>query len=376
MSADPADTAMSSSPPSPLTPLTPQSVVRDLLPHLPSHPKPAAPSSSAMSKLDFPKLNEELTSMAIHSWLGRCEDTYETWQALNPDKTMAPCMLITLVGLKMEESTVATWWNENREKLKKLEAWVEFAQEVKDRFVPSNWRMVALATFYSVQQGQLTFPAFVKALQNTCNALVGAGQGWVISDAILKNHLLFHSHPILRLRVMGQQTLLFTTMKVDTLIATMSSTWDSLLAEGIIKAPRAAPAPTPLLIPSLPMALSTSLPTPTSAVPLSSSSGLATLTHAKKEALHAANGCYHCRKTLQTPGWIKHHSNNCTGDPALGIPPRSVTAVVASVVPTGFTSAYDSDGGYGLVAVVMPAYNPDKDDFSFGTDDSDLSRHN
>ncbi|KAF7365533.1 hypothetical protein MVEN_00426500 [Mycena venus] len=177
MSADPADTATLSSPPSPLMLLTPQSIVCNLPPHLPSHPKPAAPSSSAISKL-----NEELTSMAIHSWLSQCEDTYETWQALNPDKTMAPCMLITLTSLKMEEKT-----------------WVEFAQEVKDRFVPSNWCMVALAAFYSVQQGQLTLPTFVKALRNTCNALASAGQGWVISDTILKKSppFPFPPHPLL-----------------------------------------------------------------------------------------------------------------------------------------------------------------------------------
>jgi hypothetical protein len=176
-----------------------------------------------MSKLEFPKLTDNPSSVVINGWLGRCEDTYEAWQALNPEKSMTPRILITLAGLRMEESTAATWWNENRDDLKKLASWSEFATKVKDRFVPSNWRMLALSVFYSIQQGTSSFPNFAKSLQNARNALAGAGTGYTINDSILKNHLLFHSHPILRLRVSGQQNLPFDTMKVDVLIATMSS---------------------------------------------------------------------------------------------------------------------------------------------------------
>ncbi|KAJ7187247.1 hypothetical protein C8R46DRAFT_1207206 [Mycena filopes] len=323
-----------------------------------------------MSKLEFPKLTEELTPAIINGWLGRCEDTYEAWQALNSDKTMPPRTLITLAGLKMEESTAATWWNENRETLKKLSSWDVFAEKVKERFVPSNWRMVALAAFYAVQQGASPFPEFAKSLQDARNALAGAGTGYTLNDSIMKNHLLFFSHPILRLRVSGQQNLAFDTMKLDTLISNMSSTWASLLAEGVVKqrtalAPLVLPAPTP----------SMSLPTPTSST--SRSPAFVPLTHAEKESLRAAGGCYHCRKTPQTPGWVKHRSDNCPGDAALGIPPRSASAVVAAVGPVGFSSAYEE--GYKAVAVVMPAYDPEEDSFSSfstGTDDSDLSTRN
>ncbi|KAJ7879255.1 hypothetical protein B0H14DRAFT_3773892 [Mycena olivaceomarginata] len=347
-------------------PLSELSVTRDPLPHLPPHPKaPAAssshpkapttspprpkaraPSSSAMSKLDYPKLNEELSLTVIHGWLGRCEDTFESWQAMNPDKLIAACTLIMLAGLKMEESTAATWWNENCDKLKKLESWAEFAQE----------------------QGSSSFLEFAKALQNVRNALAGAGQSWVISNAVLKNHLLFLSHPVLCLRVSGQQSLPFTTMKVDTLIATMSLTWDSMLAEGAIRVLRAPLVPSQLVIPFVPAALSSSLPTPpSSALP----SGFVPLTHAEKEALHAAGGCYHCRKTLQGPGWVKHRSDSCPGDAACGIPSRASPAVVAAVGPVGFSSTYEE--GYKAVAAVMPAYNPEEAEWSYGTDDSDLS---
>ncbi|KAJ6557611.1 hypothetical protein B0H19DRAFT_1261219 [Mycena capillaripes] len=258
-----------------------------------------------MSKLEFPELTESLTLPATHGWLGHCEDTYEAWQAMNPDRSIAPGTLITLAGLKMEESTAATWWNENRMDLKALKSWELFAQKVKDRFVPSNWCMAALAAFHAIQQGSSMFPKFADSLQNAQNSLTGAGVGYTISDSILKNHLLFHSHPILRLRVSGLNDLPFATMKVDNLIATMSSTWDSLIAEGFTKLPRTA-APAPLVTPSAPAVPSQSLPTPTSASP-----AFVPLTHTEKEALWAAHGCYHCRKTPQTPGWTKHRSDNC-----------------------------------------------------------------
>ncbi|KAJ7682826.1 hypothetical protein DFH06DRAFT_1119956 [Mycena polygramma] len=303
-----------------------------------------------MSKLEFPKLTEDLTPAVIHGWIGRCEDTFEAWQALNPERKMEPRTLITLAGLKMEESTAATWWNENRDDMKKLGSFAEFAQKVKDRFVASNWRMDALTTFYSIHQNTSTFPEFAKTLQTARNALSSAGSGFTISDSILKNHLLFHSHPILRLRICGQQSFPYATVKVDTLIATMSSAWASLIAEGVIRVPRVYNTPTPLTIPA-PASTSTSLPTPppsSTAMSSSTSRPFLPLTHADKEALRAAGGCYHCRKTPQTPGWVKHRSDSCPGDAALGIPPRSASAVVAAVGPVGFSSTYEE--GYSAVA--------------------------
>jgi hypothetical protein len=62
-----------------------------------------------MSKLEFPKLSDDPSSVVINRWLSRCEDTYEAWQALSPEKSMALCILITLAGLCMEESSAATW---------------------------------------------------------------------------------------------------------------------------------------------------------------------------------------------------------------------------------------------------------------------------
>ncbi|KAJ7191669.1 hypothetical protein C8J57DRAFT_1549000 [Mycena rebaudengoi] len=138
-------------------------------------------------------------------------------------------------------------------------------------------------------------------------------------------------------------------MKVDALIANMSATWASLLAEGIIKL---RPTPAALAIPPVlpPSSSSTTLPTPTSAS--SSTPRFSPLTYAEKEALRAAQGCYHCRKTPQSPGWVKHRSDSCPGDSALG--------------------AYEE--GYAPVAAVFPAYDPEDDSSFSSATDSDLDR--
>ncbi|KAJ6530080.1 hypothetical protein DFH09DRAFT_1327039 [Mycena vulgaris] len=261
-----------------------------------------------------------------------------------------------LAGLRMEEPTAATWWNENRDKLKKLASWETFAQKVRALFVPANWRMEALSTFYNVEQARAR------------NTLASPGMGYTINDSIFKNHLLFHTHPILCLRVIGQQGFAYADMMVDGLITNMSSTWASLIAERVVKVSPVPPVSTALACASS-SSSSAPLPTPPLFVTLSD---LAPLTYTEKEALHTVNGCYHCRKTPQMPSWVKHRSDTCPGDPACGIPPCSAPAVVAAVGPPGFSSAYEE--GYTAVAAVMPPYDPSEDSsFLTGTDDSDLS---
>ncbi|KAJ6474722.1 hypothetical protein DFH09DRAFT_953061 [Mycena vulgaris] len=190
------------------------------------------------TKLEFPilRLADELSPASINGWLGRCEDMYEAWLATqSTEKVIEPRTLITLAGLRMEEPTAATWWNENREELKKLASWELFAQKIRGRFVPANWRMEALSTFYNVEQGALTFPEFAKQLQRARNSLASAGTGYTINNSIFKNHLLFRAQPILRLRVIGQQGFAYADMKFNSLITTMSSIWASLIAERVVK---------------------------------------------------------------------------------------------------------------------------------------------
>ncbi|KAJ7741662.1 hypothetical protein B0H16DRAFT_1464383 [Mycena metata] len=305
------------------------------------------------SKLEFPKFTEEPTPTSVNGWIGRCEDTYEAWQGMHPER-------VADGGAVCE--------NENRENLKKLASFEEFAGKVKERFVPANWKLAVLGEFYAIGQGTTSFRQFAKTLELARNSLTSAGVAYTINDSILKNHLLFQSHPILCLCVIGQPGFEYANMKVDGLIANMSTAWESLVTERVV---RESSEPLVVSIPSsvapLPSTSSApSLPTPPSSAlarPFSYS-----LTSAEKEALRAAGGCYHCKKTPQSPGWTKHRSDNCPGDTALGIPPRSVSSVVAAVGPIGFSSLY---GEIHAVAAVFPAVEDENDSLSEGTDDSD-----
>ncbi|KAJ7215552.1 hypothetical protein GGX14DRAFT_391987 [Mycena pura] len=189
-------------------------------------------------------LNWTLTGHKLRAWV-------KTWSGLDGSQTK----LLPQRG-----------W---RDKLKKSASWAEFAQEVKDRFVPSNWRMLALAAFYSIHQEPSSVLNFAKALQNARNALASAGQNWVVINALIKDHLLFFSHP---------NSPIYSNEK------------------GVIKVPRVHPTPSPLVIPAIPAATSSTPPSS------ASSSAFVPLTHAEKEGLRAAGGCYHCRKTPQSPG--------------------------------------------------------------------------
>ncbi|KAJ7237185.1 hypothetical protein B0H12DRAFT_1075643 [Mycena haematopus] len=176
-------------------------------------------------KLEFPKLSE-VTPSAINNWLGRCEDTYEAWQTLNVDKILEPKLLITLAGLHMEEETAASWWNENQMSLKVCTSWEAFGTRVRKHFVPVNWKLVALTSFYTIHQGSSPFPSFVSQLQNARNALASAGNGYVINDAIMKNHPGFG----------------YEKLKLNRLIGTMALEWECLVAECIVKVPTGVPA--------------------------------------------------------------------------------------------------------------------------------------
>ncbi|KAJ7784224.1 hypothetical protein B0H16DRAFT_1708957 [Mycena metata] len=322
-----------------------------------------------MSKLEFPKLSDKLTPASVNGWIGRCEDTYNAWQGMKPDRSVDTKLLITLAGLRLEELSAVIWWNENCDTLKKLLTFKEFSDKLRERFVHANWKLVALGDFYAVCQGSMSFKKFAKMLELARNSLSSAGTAYTINDSILKNHLLFHAHPILRLCVIGQPGFNYTNLKVDGLVVTMAMAWDSLVAERVVRESSEqlyVSIPSSTLTTSLMLSPAT-LPTPPpSATPRSFSHSL---TSAEKDALRAAGGCYHCKKTPASPGLTRHCSDNCPSDVALGIPPSS--SVVAAVGPVGFSSLYDE---VRAVAAVFPAIEDENDSsISTGTDNSDLS---
>jgi len=275
------------------------------------------------TKIDIPALSGMLDAPAITAWLATCEDTFKAWDLLNPTRPLDTNLRILLAGLKLESPVAAQWWCENREALKKSASWADFAMAVKDRFVPTSWRLDSLAGFYAVSQGSSSFSDFLARLQSARSALSGAGRGFTLNDSIMKNHLLFNANRILCLRICAIPTLDYANLKLDGLIGLMSSTWNSMVAEGVSPPARTAP---------------------------SSSIGPAVskfLSDAEREALRIARGCFNCRKTPASLGWVPHGSRNCPGDKSQGIPPRMVPTPTStkpiSAVTTSCTKEYLND---------------------------------
>ena len=134
--------------------------------------------------------------------------------------------------------------------------WDEFANRVRDRFVPANWKMDALAHFYSISQNSLSFMDYATRLQEARNVLSSGGTGFTISNSVFKNHLLFFSHPILSLQMHSIPSFDYPKARVDGLMALMSSTWDSMVAECVLRAPLST---TSVFPPRAPRLLSPSL---------------------------------------------------------------------------------------------------------------------
>ena len=299
-------------------------------------PRPTAsifPSRRAkMTKIDLPILTGDLDAANVSTWLNLCMDSFEVWSAMNSDKEIKTSLQIVLAGLKMDTPAAKQWWNENRHELKLLPTWDTFAQRVKDRFVPANWRMDALAKFYQISQGSSPFLDFVTALQTARNALALSGTGFSVNDSILKNHLLFFCHPVLSLRVRSIPNFKYSDMKIDSLIGIMVSTWDSMVAENIVR-------------PTLSSNFShTSTPAPR---PF--------LSDSEREKLKLAGGCFRCRRTPLSPGWTPHGSRDCPGDKSKGIPPAPSRNHIASVQVSQDNDIPPSDTNPTTVAAILPS---------------------
>jgi len=192
--------------------------------------------------------------------------------------------------------------------------------------MPANWCMDALAKFYKISQGSSQFLDFVTAIQTARNSLTSSGTGFTVNDSIQKNHLLFFCHPILSLRVRSIPNFKYGNIKLDTLIGLMASTWDSMVAENIVR---------PVLSSHLSNAGSAPLPF---------------LSDSEHERLKLAGGCFHCQRTPTSPRWVAHGSRDCPGDKAKGIPPAPPRHHVSAVL---HKDASDEDKDH--VDAVLPS---------------------
>ena len=241
--------------------------------------------------------------MAIEAWLGQCEDGFAIYASTKTEK--APNLnietKIRLTGANMQESTMAAWWNAGRTEFLKLTTWDTFEKQIRSRFMPKGYKMIALRTFFLCAQNQLPFLDYAATLADALNALGST----VITAAIYKYQLLFHAHPLLLLRIMAIPDLDLETISFDNLVALMSMQWESLLME--------VPTTRSTLVSSLARSSSTVANVmPPSRNPLSI---------ADREHLSAARGCWRCRKVPTDAGWNAHVGRTCPGDPTQGVSP-------------------------------------------------------
>ena len=319
-------------------------------------PSSSIPHSQMSTRLDIPVLAGVLDVSTVNAWLNLCQDSFEVHAAMN-NSTLKPFIQIVLAGIKMEATAARGWWNDNRDELKGLATWDEFAKKVRERFVPANWRMDSLAAFYNISQGPSSFLDFVARLEDGRNSLSAAGTGFTIGDSVFKNHLLFFCHPILSLRIRSISGFNYSSTRIDILIALMLATWESMVAERVICPPFS-------MIPSTSNLLTSGGP----------QKPFVPLTDKECEALRLTGGCYRCRRTPSSPGWIKHGSRNCPGDAENGITPAPAR-VIGAVTSTNSISAAleleEDDEDVGIVAGVFPSCVLGDGSFSEGEEDWD-----
>ncbi|KAJ8475433.1 hypothetical protein ONZ45_g15607 [Pleurotus djamor] len=298
-------------------------------------PTPLVPSPTVprrpFPRCDVPTLSGVLTAPLdgpmVNTWIDRCEDEFDAYTLIN-NVVLPDQLRILFASMKLEHPDARAWWSERREELKTLGAWTTFASRLRERFVSVNWRLDALARFYSIRQNG-PFNSFVAELLSARNALSSAGSGYVLSDSTVKNHILFFSHPILSLRTRATPAFRYEVLRLEQLVSLMAATWSSLEAEGVVSSvptnrtqPRAALPASGVTRPTVAPASTASTLRP-SFVPLSTT---------ERETLRASGGCFHCRRTPASPGWVSHTAANCPGDPSNNIPPRTARPPAAAAV--------------------------------------------
>ena len=124
-------------------------------------------------KLDaLPVLSGPLTQATVVQWLDKCADTFETIILMNPscEPLLNARLKISMAGLRIKEISAELWYMENRDALKALATWDLFAERVRDRFIPTGWKLNALERFFDVSQGFRGFLAFANDLQAVVEA--------------------------------------------------------------------------------------------------------------------------------------------------------------------------------------------------------------
>ncbi|KAG1822812.1 uncharacterized protein BJ212DRAFT_1477218 [Suillus subaureus] len=229
---------------------------------------------------------------------------------------MSPQLLVVLADLQLEEPSARLWWSQNRDVLKQLATWEEFALRFKDRFIPSGWRLDALTRFYDISQDFDDFRPFVASLQAARNMLGSAGDSCTISDSVFKSYFFFFANPVLQLRVRVIQNFAYKNLTVDALINAMATTWLSLVAEGF------------------------TMPVPKSMLKSASAPILAL-----------------SRRLFPLPSdsiWKSHVAHECPGDKRRNIPPQAPHPIAEDALPEGYREVLISHTNPGVTDLSNP----------------------
>ena len=268
-----------------------------------------------MASKFIPAFSGPLNAIALDSWLGKVSDNLTLYEETKSDKSpsLKVATKIRLVGASMHEPTMENWWSLGRDEYLKLADYEEFEKKIRGRFIPKAQKLIALRNFHLCSQGRLQFSEYAGLLAE----FFGAIPDKAVTSAGHKQHLLFHSHPLLLLRIMALPDFKFDEIKLDDLTSLLAMQWDSLIAEGPGR-PRAAAQATPT--------------STTSSPPTGATITLAEL-EAERARIVAAKGCFRCHKVPGDPGWVQHIGRTCPGDVTKGITPGRDFSPSTSTAP-------------------------------------------
>ncbi|KAL1736554.1 histone acetyltransferase subunit NuA4-domain-containing protein [Schizophyllum commune] len=191
--------------------------------------------------LDLPDLTEPITITSLTSWLLKCEIRFRRYNAWNKEE-LTDLQKITEATDKLEIDSsprLAAFLTRQGERLLQS-TWLEFKDAIMAAMHP-NVKMDSLKEFHDIYQGESSFEEYATRLSLAQEAVNSSAMKMVdyhVNDFLFKSILLFHAHPLLRLRVLALPMFDLAAITVPDLTIALSKSWDSLVAEGLV-----APSP-------------------------------------------------------------------------------------------------------------------------------------
>lgn len=187
--------------------------------------------------LDIPELSEPITISSLTAWLLKCEIRFRRYNAWNKNE-LTDNQMITEATDKLDidaSPRLAAFLTRTGERLLQS-TWPEFKDAIMAAMHP-NVKMDSLKEFHDIYQGDAPFMEYATRLslaQDAVNSSATKMIDYAVSDFLFKSILLFHSHPLLRLRILALPMFDLSAISVPELTTALSKSWDSLVAEGLV----------------------------------------------------------------------------------------------------------------------------------------------